>query len=112
MEGADASVVDAEHALDLVVDALVQGDAHGAGVVPGRFGLGGGQVFAVGQGDARRKPRRISSVSGVSSLTKYCLSTWWAGGQMSWARAPSSVSSTKPVLVLSRRPAGNSSRRG
>ena len=55
MEGVDAGVVDAEHALDLVVDALVQGDAHGAGVVPGRFGLGGGQVFAVGRGDARRK---------------------------------------------------------
>lgn len=31
---------------------------------------------------------------------------------MSWAKPPSSVSRTKPVLVLSSRPAGNSSRRG
>ena len=58
------------------------------------------------------KPRRIASVSGVSSVTTYCFSTWWAGERMSCASAPSSVSSTKPVLVLSSRPAGNSSRRG
>ena len=56
MEGVDAGIVDAEHALDLVVDALVQRDPHGAGVVrrPVRPRRGPGRL-AVGQGDARRK---------------------------------------------------------